>query len=427
MTVFPRLIRRALDRRGRSGSRGQALVELVLVLPVLLLLFAAALDLGRLFYSQITVNDAAREGALEAARNPYSFIANTPCTAANKNSNRVMCRTLNEAAGGFVTVAPADVEVTCSPTPCPTSPTFGDTVSVTVTGHFSLLTPLIGTFFGGQDVTFSSTALSQLLVTPTATPASPVAHFTATPPTGPAPLMVTFADTSTGGPTSWNWNFGDSQTSTAQHPTHTYTSTGTYTVTLAVANAGGSDTETGTVVVSSAVPGAPVANFTAAPASGSAPLTVTFQDTSTGAPTSWSWNFGDGQTSTAQDPPAHAYASIGTYTATLTITNAGGSSTSSKTITTLAACVAPTANFDVSPTSGKKKKADFAVTDHSTNMSQPGCNNTWSWNWGDGSGNSSLQSPPTHQYDSQGQYTITLTVSNTAGNSTSSRPVTVTP
>ena len=70
---LPRWVARLRVPRGRSGARGQALLELALVAPVLLLLVLAALDLGRLFYSQITVTDSARDGAMEAAQNPTSY------------------------------------------------------------------------------------------------------------------------------------------------------------------------------------------------------------------------------------------------------------------------------------------------------------------------------------------------------------------
>ncbi|MBE4718273.1 hypothetical protein DAD99_09025 [Pseudarthrobacter sp. AB1] len=76
---------------------------------------------------------------------------------------------------------------------------------------------------------------------------------------------------------------------------------------------------------------APTAAFTAAPTTGTAPLNVSFTDTSTGIPTSWSWTFGDGGASTAQNP-AHTYAAAGTYTATLTATNGGGTSSATTTI-----------------------------------------------------------------------------------------------
>ncbi len=72
-----------------------------------------------------------------------------------------------------------------------------------------------------------------------------------------------------------------------------------------------------------------VASFTAAPTAGTAPLAVTFTDTSTGSITAWSWNFGDGSTSTARNP-AHTYATAGTYTVSLVATGPGGTKTTTK-------------------------------------------------------------------------------------------------
>ncbi|MGI6374893.1 MAG: DUF7507 domain-containing protein [Anaerolineae bacterium] len=75
--------------------------------------------------------------------------------------------------------------------------------------------------------------------------ASPVASFTATPLSGPAPLEVTFTDTSTAGSpnggaiAAWAWDFDDGGTSTAQNPTHTFSAVGTYTVKLTVTDAHG--------------------------------------------------------------------------------------------------------------------------------------------------------------------------------------------
>ncbi len=77
-------------------------------------------------------------------------------------------------------------------------------------------------------------------------------------------------------------------------------------------------------------PVAPVANFSATPLSGAAPLAVVFTDLSTNTPTSWSWNFGDSGTSTLKSP-SHTYAAAGTYTVTLTATNSAGSDGETKT------------------------------------------------------------------------------------------------
>ena len=74
------------------------------------------------------------------------------------------------------------------------------------------------------------------------------------------------------------------------------------------------------------------ASFTNNPASGPAPLTVHFYDTSTGSPTSWSWTFGDTGTSTSQSP-SHTYNYPGSYAVTQIVANASGTSTNHGTIT----------------------------------------------------------------------------------------------
>ncbi|MEW6212237.1 MAG: PKD domain-containing protein [Acidobacteriota bacterium] len=71
-------------------------------------------------------------------------------------------------------------------------------------------------------------------------------------------------------------------------------------------------------------PQAPVADFSASPVSGNAPLTVQFTDLSTAA-TAWQWDFGDGGSST-QKNPSHTYQNAGSYSVVLTASNAAGMS-----------------------------------------------------------------------------------------------------
>jgi PKD repeat protein len=73
--------------------------------------------------------------------------------------------------------------------------------------------------------------------------------------------------------------------STDQNPTYTYVNPGTYTVTLTVSGPCGSDTETIAGYITSGSP--PVAAFTGSPTSGCGPLTVQFQDLSSGPVTVW--------------------------------------------------------------------------------------------------------------------------------------------
>lgn len=81
--------RRAIRRHLATRSRGQSLVEFALILPLFLVFVAACLDLGRVFYANISLNNAAREGAMQAASKTGTFIQDGPCDAVN---NTVVCR-----------------------------------------------------------------------------------------------------------------------------------------------------------------------------------------------------------------------------------------------------------------------------------------------------------------------------------------------
>ena len=73
----------------------------------------------------------------------------------------------------------------------------------------------------------------------------------------------------------------------------------------------------------------PSANFTSNTTNGFAPLTVQFNDTSSGNPTSWNWDFGDGNTSTLKNPK-HTYSAVGAYTVKLNVSNSDGNSNVTK-------------------------------------------------------------------------------------------------
>jgi PKD repeat protein len=71
------------------------------------------------------------------------------------------------------------------------------------------------------------------------------------------------------------------------------------------------------------VGGAPKADFQATPRAGTAPLTVTFTNASTGIYDTCLWDLGDGESSSDCGGPVHAYAA-GTYTVSLTVSGTGG-------------------------------------------------------------------------------------------------------
>ena len=155
-------------------------------------------------------------------------------------------------------------------------------------------------------------------------------------------------------------------------------------------------------------PNPPVADFSASPTSGNAPLNVAFTDKSTGSPTKWKWTFGDGTSSTVQNP-THKYSKAGTYTVVLTASNAGGSNTVTKSnyIKVTEPAPKPVANFTSNVKSGNVPlKVTF--TDKST-----GAPTSWKWSFGDGT--YSTTKNPAYTYNEAGNYTVSLTVKNAAG------------
>jgi len=220
-------------------------------------------------------------------------------------------------------------------------------------------------------------------------------------------LTVTFTNTTIGA-TSYLWDFGDSGSSTLTNPSHTYAMDGTYTVTLSATNACGTTTKVQTVTVTSA----PTAGFTASPTAGCAPLMVQFTNTSSTNSTSFDWQFPGGtpSSSTAQNPPSVEYAVPGIYTVTLTASNNAGSSTFSQIIVVSGG---PTANF-----SSTVNLLTASFINSSSNSI------TYSWDFGDGG--SSNDPNPTHDYTTDGTYTVVLTAINDCGTSTFSQNVVIT-
>lgn len=110
--------------------RGQAAVELALILPVMLLILMGMLDLGRLFYYEEAMANAAREGARYGAANP------------DKTKADIIEKTKAEAPD--ITSSALTVDVNCSDI------TSGKNRKVTVEYQFELMTPIMQGIVGNQ-------------------------------------------------------------------------------------------------------------------------------------------------------------------------------------------------------------------------------------------------------------------------------------
>ncbi len=113
--------------------------------------------------------------------------------------------------------------------------------------------------------------------------------------------------------------------------THIYLFPGVYTITQTVMKC---DPKTNSVISNSttkkncitanSIPVVPlVANFNASPLQGTAPMTITFADQSTGGLIFWNYDFGDGINATGINL-VHMYRYPGTYTVTLSVKKSNG-------------------------------------------------------------------------------------------------------
>ncbi len=216
---------------------------------------------------------------------------------------------------------------------------------------------------------------------------------------------------------SYAWDLGDGSAGSGIAPSHSYLSGGSYTVTLTVTDGGGlSSTQSHLVTVTAPVNQPPVASFT----SGCTLLACGFNasgSTDDNGIVSYAWDFGDGSAGTGVSP-SHGYASGGSYTVTLTVTDGGGLSSTQSSVVTVAAPVnqPPVASFTSSC-------AQLTCGFNASGSTDDNGIVSYAWSFGDGGNATGVA--PTHSYATSGTFTVTLTVTD-AGGLTSSQTTSVT-
>jgi gliding motility-associated-like protein len=187
----------------------------------------------------------------------------------------------------------------------------------------------------------------------------------------------------------------------------TFHTTGRYTVTLIIMDQNRClDTVT---KINYMLVAKPVSTFTAVPATGCWPLTVTFRDASTDVAgtffTSYAWDFGDGATSTVTTATtAHTFITAGSFITTEIVTdNVGCIDTA---VLSLVTVWRPAASFNASTTTPCRTDSV-----HFTNGS--GTIASSYWEFGDGA--TSTVYSPWHTYTAPGSYTVKLIVTDSHG------------
>jgi len=93
-----------------KGSKGQAMVELALILPILLLLIFGIIEFGRIFSTQLIVTSCAREAARSAVvgASDEAIVLNTENNASVLDSSKMIVTIspdeLSRVRGNAVTV-----------------------------------------------------------------------------------------------------------------------------------------------------------------------------------------------------------------------------------------------------------------------------------------------------------------------------------
>lgn len=138
-----------------SGERGQSLLEFALMMPVLLLMLMGALDVGRMYFTFIAIQNAAGEGALYAAINPRCIHA-SDCP----DPNNAEYRAKHESPSGLVdwgriqiSVEPAD----------PTTLHEGEPITIIVRYDYDILTPLISPMVQDGKLQLTARAVQNVL------------------------------------------------------------------------------------------------------------------------------------------------------------------------------------------------------------------------------------------------------------------------
>lgn len=213
----------------------------------------------------------------------------------------------------------------------------------------------------------------------------------------------------TKGGSSVTWDFGDGTISNDANPSHLYTNDGKFIVELRVqSDCGESFLQQVITIVTP-----PKAAFTADTIIGCAPRKIVFTNLSSENVTSYKWIFTGGTPSTSTDKnPIVNYDKAGTYAVKLVVQN-----TKYADSVTLASYVIlsdkPKASFSYS--AGANTVINFS------NASSNG--NFYRWDFGDGS--FSIDKSPSHNYNADGEYSVTMTAQNSCGTDTVISKITV--
>ena len=135
--------------RRRQRSRGQALVEFAIALPIFLMLMMAVFDLGRGIYMYNGVAEAARELARVTSVHTGNTLGGSPETAAVLATQKALIPSLGNPTFTCVDIDGSSITATC---------VAGMQVKVVIAASYAPVTPvlsMVGTLLVASSSTFS--------------------------------------------------------------------------------------------------------------------------------------------------------------------------------------------------------------------------------------------------------------------------------
>ena len=243
----------------------------------------------------------------------------------------------------------------------------------------------------------------------------PTAIFTESPDPAYATETITFdasdSNDSDGEIVSYLWDFGDGITTTGVTTTHVYSDDGLYLVELTVTDNEGATHST--ITTKYILNNSPVASFAQASNEVFIDEENSFDASESfdldGTIVAYSWDFGDGTTATG-DTATHIYKNSGTYTVALTVTD-DDEDTDSVTSTVNVVNQVPVALFTTNTTEITENQG--IRFDASESYDLDGTIVSYSWDFGDGTNSTGLTAD--HNYAEDGDYTVTLIVTDNEG------------
>ena len=256
---------------------------------------------------------------------------------------------------------------------------------------------------------------SRLVTVAAAPPPSntaPVARFTIQTPclaNGPCHFDGSTSSDVEGPISSYAWDFGDGVSGGGVAPSHSYGDPGTYDVTLTVTDSGSLQNSVTHSVRVLSPPDAFIDGPSRCQINTNCDFSGLVSFDEDGTISSYSWNFGDG--STASGPMVtHVYTSTGNFTVSLVVTDNDGLTGSTARIVTAFQLIPPIAVINAPATCDLGLPCNFSG---SASSDPDGAIVQYRWTFGDGLTGSSVS--PSHTYNSAGNFTVMLTVTDDSG------------